>query len=108
MNLASATWIDLGQGVRVQVVPVTPGALAAARAESVTRLAAMPDADTMPRDVRDGQLIAFRIHALAISSIVGWEGIAAPCDPEHITLLMCRPELAQEFWAKARQMAEAA
>lgn len=108
MNTASATWIDLAAGVRVQIVPITAGMLGAARAESMTRLAAMPDADTMPRDMRDGHLIAFRIHALAISSIVGWEGIAAPCDPEHITLLMCRPELAQEFWAKARQMAEAA
>jgi len=104
-------WLDLPDGVRVKVRPLSAAVLGAAEAsarrqlaglfaEHQERIATSAPTDDLPDvfddDTRRGLLASYLAAGLARHGIVAWEGIgagdeAAPVTPENVALFAAMP-----------------
>jgi hypothetical protein len=87
LNLArDPYWLELGQGVRVQVAPLSTALMVAARSDPALR--AVPDGTS------DDEMAMVFARAIAQRAVLDWEGVgdaegnAAPLTPDGITALL--------------------
>ena len=107
-------WIDLPEGVRVRVRPVTTAVMQAAQHYAARQINAAREAGTLEDDWAQGLTWAELVVGLARHSIVEWEGVAdaagepLPVTPEYITMLVQDHwHIANEFWRQATEPARA-
>jgi hypothetical protein len=79
-------WLDLGHGVRLQLMPLTTALMVAARAD--------PDVEALPETASDEERALVFAKAIARSAILDWEGVGdadghpVPVSPEGIGALL--------------------
>lgn len=102
-------WLDLPEGVRVRIRPVTTAVIEAARAAADRGMAEARQAEgeiALDREV--GLRMALLIEGLAQHAIIDWEGVAdaagqaLPVSPAAITQMMTQHyHIAAAFWVQA-------
>jgi len=79
-------WLDLGHGLRLQVLPVTTAIMVAARND--------PDVEALPKDASQEQMAIVMAKAVARRVVTDWEGVGdangkpVPVTPEGIDALL--------------------
>lgn len=102
-------WIDLPQGVRLLVRPVTTAIVTAAQARASREAKAMGEACAAPPDPDMARGAAFMLlcQSLARFAVAEWQGVhgpdgaALPLSPEALDALMTLDEMAMAFFAEA-------
>ena len=79
-------WLDLGHGLRLQVLPVTTAIMVAARND--------PDVEALPKNASQEQMAVVMAKAVARRVVTDWEGVGdangkpVPVTPEGIDALL--------------------
>ncbi len=79
-------WLDLGHGLRLQVLPVTTAIMVAARND--------PDVEALPKNASQEQMAIVMAKAVARRVVTDWEGVgdangkSVPVTPEGIDALL--------------------
>lgn len=79
-------WLDLGHGLRLQVLPVTTAIMVAARND--------PDVEALPKNASQEQMAIVMAKAVARRVVTDWEGVGdangkpVPVTPEGIDALL--------------------
>lgn len=106
-------WLDLPEGVRVRIRPVTTAVMQAAQAAAGRRLAAAREAESLDPDWERGLAFAYLVTGMARHAILAWEGVcdaagvALPVSQEAIDRLMEHDAIATAFWSLATAPANA-
>lgn len=125
----SPQWLELPQGVRVRVEPLTTALAAAARNEAIRRVAIeMDEARALEKAgqgsepwafhagnmaAAEGKATQYEIEALARFGIKAWEGLAdrvgapLPITPEAVEAFARHPEIGPAFRDAYRKSVEA-
>lgn len=106
-------WLELGDGVRVQVRPYNTAILKSAQAYATRVLLALAKAqreridaglaltpdefDLTDPDVREGMVEMLSVKGLARHGILAWEGVGGAATPENFAKLMEIPAMSESF-----------
>lgn len=100
-------WLDLPQGVRLRVRPVTTAVMQAAQSAAARRLEAAREAGPLDPDWERGLAFLYLVQGLARHAVLDWEGVgdmagaALPLSPEALDRLMEHDVMAGAFWMRA-------
>lgn len=100
-------WLDLPDGVRLRVRPVTTAVMQAAQSGAARRLEAAREAGPLDPDWERGLAFLYLVQGLARHAVLDWQGVgdaagtSLPLSPEAVDRLMEHDAIASAFWMRA-------